>query len=341
MRICQAEKMEIIRLVEDSDLPVKETLEQLDVPRSTFYDWYRRYLESGYDGLADRKSSPRRFWNRIPDHERERVRDIALEKPELTPRELACHITDTQGYYISESSVYRILKSFDLITSPNYIVLTASDSFKNPTRRVHELWQTDFTYLKVIGWGWYYLSTVMDDYSRYILAWKLCTTMKTSDVEKVLDLAIEKTGVDTVIVKHKPRLLSDNGPCYISEELRRYLQSYNIGHTRGAPFHPMTQGKIERYHRTMKNAVRLQNYYLPGDLEQEIEQFVEYYNNHRVHESLENVTPSDVLHGRKKEILSRRKVIKRWTLQARKAYNLSNKEGKPHLSFLPGESERF
>jgi transposase InsO family protein/transposase-like protein len=332
MRTSQAEKMEIIRLVEDSDLPVKLTLEQLDVPRSSFYGWYRRYLEGGYDGLADRKSSPRRFWNRIPDHERERVRDIALEKPELTPRELACHITDSQGYYISESSVYRILKSFDLITSPNYIVLTASDSFKDPTQRVHELWQTDFTYLKVIGWGWYYLSTVMDDYSRCILAWKLCTTMRASDVKEVLDLAIEETGVDTVIVKHKPRLLSDNGPCFISEELRQYLQSHDIEHTRSAPFHPMTQGKIERYHRTMKNVVRLQNYYLPGDLEKEIEQFVDHYNNHRVHESLNNVTPSDVLHGRQKEILSRRQEIKRWTLQARKVYNLSNSRGKPYLN---------
>jgi len=341
MRTCQAEKMEIIRLVEDSDLPVKLTLEQLDVPRSTFYDWYRRYLEGGYDGLADRKSSPRRFWNRIPDHERERVRDIALEKPELTPRELACHITDSQGYYISESSVYRILKSFDLITSPNYIVLTASDSFKDPTQRVHELWQTDFTYLKVIGWGWYYLSTVMDDYSRYSLAWKLCTTMRASDVEEVLDLAIEKIGVDTVIVKHKPRLLSDNGPCFISKELRQYLQSHDIEHTRSAPFHPMTQGKIERYHRTMKNVVRLQNYYLPGDLEREIEQFVDYYNNHRVHESLNNVTPSDVLHGRQKEVLTRRQEIKRWTLQARKAYNLSMNGGKPHLNLSSNESELF
>ena len=144
MRFTQAEKMEIIRLVEGSDLPACRTLEELDVPQSTFYDWYRRYRAEGYDGLANRKPGARRFWNKIPDSERERVKEKALEKTELSPRELAWHITDEMGYYISESSVYRILKSYDLIASPAYIVISASNRFKNPTRRVHELWQTDF-----------------------------------------------------------------------------------------------------------------------------------------------------------------------------------------------------
>ena len=165
MRYSQSEKAEIIRTVEGSELSVKRTLEKLDVPRSTFYNWYNRYLDEGYDGLADRDSSPKRFWNRIPDCEKERVRKIALEKPESTPRELAWHITDTQKYDISESSVYRILKSFDLICSLNYIVMSVADKFQNPTKRINELWQPDFTYFKIVGWGWYYLATVRDDYS--------------------------------------------------------------------------------------------------------------------------------------------------------------------------------
>jgi len=229
MRYSQPGKMEIIRTIESLDLSVKKTLEELDVPRSTFYNWYRNYLEYGYDGLADRKSSPKRFWNRIHDCEKKHVRKIALEKPELTPRELAWHITDTQKYYISESSVYRILKSFDLIASPNYILLSASDKFKNPTKRINELWQTDFTYFKVIGWGWYYLATVLDDYSRYILAWKLFTTMSAGDVKEVLDMAMAKTGIDRVKVRHRPRLLSDNGHCYVSDELRKYLEDQGKG----------------------------------------------------------------------------------------------------------------
>ena len=139
MRYTQSEKYEIIRIEEGSQLPVKQTLRELDIPSSTFYDWYGRYHENGLDGLADAEPHTKRFWNRIPDEERERVKDIALELTEKSPRELAWHITDTQGYFISESSVYRILKSYDLITSPHYIVMAASDKFKNPTTRINEM----------------------------------------------------------------------------------------------------------------------------------------------------------------------------------------------------------
>ena len=248
-----------------------------------------------------------------------------MEQTELSPRELACRITDTQGYFISESSVYRILKSHDLITSPAYILMQAGDSFKNPTRRIHELWQTDFTYFRIIGWGWYYLSTILDDFSRYIIAWKLTTSMTASDVKDTLDEAIKNTGVNPIQVRRRPRLLSDNGPCYLSGELKNYLEKQGMVHTRGAPYHPMTQGKIERYHRSMKNVVKLQNYYFPWELEQELSRFVDYYNNHRYHESLNNVTPADVYFGRNREILTKRDQIKRKTLALRRKQNLNTK----------------
>jgi transposase InsO family protein len=324
MRHSASEKMEVIRLVDQSDLSVRKTLHQLDIPSSTFYNWYNRYLKDGFDGLEDRKPGSKQFWNRIPDNERERVRDIALQHLEKTPREIAWYITDEHGYYISESSVYRILKSFDLIASPNYIVLSASDKFKNPTRQVNELWQTDFTYFKVIGWGWYYLSTVMDDYSRYILSWKLFTTMSAGDVKETLDMALEWTGINKVQVRYHPRLLSDNGPCYVSKELQKYLDKNQIKHTRGKPYHPRTQGKIERYHRTMKNLVKLRNYWYPDELERQIGQFVQWYNNERVHESLNNITPADMYYGRYHEIQTKRDRIKRKTLKERKRLNLKS-----------------
>jgi len=322
MRYSQSEKMEIIRLVEESELSVRQTLEELDVSRSTFYRWYQRYNEYGYDGLANRPPNVKRFWNKIPDHEKEKVVDIALDYPELSPRELAWKITDSEGTYISESSVYRILKSYDLITSPNYIVMAAADEFKNKTKQIHELWQTDFTYLKVIGWGWYYLSTVLDDYSRYIIAWKLFTTMSTDDVVQTLDLAIVNSGINRPTVRHKPRLLSDNGPCYIASGLQDYLDKNDMSHTRGQPYHPMTQGKIERWHRTMKNQIKLQNYHFPGELEQEIKAFVDHYNHQRVHESLDNLTPADVYHGRAKEVMTLRDELKEQTLRQRRRENL-------------------
>lgn len=322
MRCSQAERMEIIRLVEESELPVKQTLEELDVPRSTFYRWYKRYEEEGYDGLADHKPNPRQFWNRIPDEVRDHVVQVALAHPDKSPRQLAWFITDTEEAFISESSVYRILKRFDLVTSPVFRVVSASDRFKNPTQRVNELWQTDFTQFKVVGWGWYYLCTVLDDFSRYILSWKLTTTMATTDVQDTLDIALERTGVTQVKVKHRPRLLSDNGPCYVSKALRDYLGKHEIEHTRGAPYHPMTQGKIERYHRSMKSIVKLEMFYYPWELEQAIANFVDYYNNHRYHEALDNLTPADVHFGRGEEIQSRREEIKSKTMQERRRYNL-------------------
>ena len=316
------EKIEVIRLVEGSDLSVRRTLGELGINRSTFYAWYERYTEQGRDGLVSRKAGRRRYWNRIPERVREQVVAMALEHTELSPRELACRMTDREGHFLSESSVYRILKAYDLVTSPAYVVMSAADRFQHPTRRPNELWQTDFTYLRVIAWGWFYLSTVLDDYSRKILAWKLSGSMGAADVTETLDLARAATGVDQVRVEHRPRLLSDNGPCYVSGDLRSYLAEHGMKHTRGAPYHPMTQGKIERYHRSMKNLVMLENYYTPWELERALARFVEFYNHRRYHEALGNVTPADMYAGRHQEILSRRERIKRETLARRKKENL-------------------
>ena len=322
MRLTAAEKAEVIRLVEGSDLSVRRTLAELGVQRSTFYAWYRRYAEDGVAGLAAKKPAAQRYWNRIPPAVRERVVSAALADPERSPRELAWQLTDRSGHFLSESSVYRILKAADLITSPAFILIRAAERFQHPTHRPNELWQTDFTYLKVIGWGWYYLSTVLDDYSRYILAWTLTTTMQASDVTATLDLARAKAGVDQVHVVHRPRLLSDNGPCYVSSALGAYLTQHGMTHTRGAPYHPMTQGKIERYHRSMKNVVKLDVYHTPWELQRAIGSFVEHYNHRRLHESLQNVTPADMYEGRQVAILERRARIKRETLRRRKRENL-------------------
>ena len=128
-----------------------------------------------------------------------------------------------------------------------------------------QLWQTDFTYLKVIGWGWFYLSTILDDYSRYIIAWKLRTNMTADDVTATRKLALEASGCNRANVVHKPRLLSDNGSSHISGDLAEWLEEdHGMDHVRGAPYHPQTQGKIERWHQTLKNRILLENYYLPA-----------------------------------------------------------------------------
>jgi transposase InsO family protein len=211
-----------------------------------------------------------------------------------------------------------VLTGNNLITSPAYVVIKAADAFHTRTTRPNEMWQTDFTYFKIIGWGWLYLSTVLDDYSRYIISWKLCGTMRTEDVTDTLELALAASGCDQAHVHHRPRLLSDNGPSYIAAELAQYIEAKNMSHVRGAPFHPQTQGKIERWHQTLKNRILLENYFLPGDLEFQIKAFVEYYNHQRYHESLNNVTPADAYFGKAEAIIQQRERIKRQTIEHRR-----------------------
>ncbi len=139
----------------------------------------------------------------------------------MSARELAVSFADQRQYVVSESSVYRLLKARDLITSSAFILMKAADRFAQPTTAPNQLWQTDFTYLRVIGWGWFYLSTVLDDFSRYILAWKLCTNMTSSDVAETLAVALRSSGLERVAVRHRPRLLSDNGPSELRSRLHQ------------------------------------------------------------------------------------------------------------------------
>ena len=318
MRYPAAEKLEIIQVVERSHLPVRGTLARIGVPRATFYRWYDRYREHGLEGLEDRSPRPGRVWNRIPEPVRERILALALEAPELSARELAVRFTDQEKYFVSEASVYRLLKAHDLIASPAFVVVKAADAFTEQTTAPNQLWQTDFTYLKVTGWGWFYLSTILDDFSRYIVAWKLCASMRVGDVTDTLELALAASGCDTARVVHRPRLLSDNGSSYVASDLARWLDGQGIVHVRGSPNHPQTQGKIERWHQTLKNRVLLENYFLPGQLELAVGAFVDHYNHERHHESLGNLTPADVYFGRGQAILAEREKIKKLTIQSRR-----------------------
>ena len=192
--------------------------------------------------------------------------------------------------------------------------MRAGDKVDHPTKRVNELWQTDFTHFTVVGWGCYYWCTLLDDFSRYILAWRLSTTMAATDVQATLQIALDQTGLHHSQLKHRPRLLSANGPAVIADALRDYLKPYPIHHLHGRPLHPQTQGKIERYHRSMKSVVKLNTFYFPWELEQAVADFVVYYHPQRYHESLDNLTPDAVLLGRTQAVLTQRERIKHPTL---------------------------
>jgi putative transposase len=321
MRLTVQEKEEIIRLVDRSELGVNKTLRELGIHKSTFYNWYKAYLKKGSSGLAPKRTS-RRQWNSIPDEQKQLVVEVALDHPALSPRELAVKMTDEQQIFISESSVYRILKAQGLVTTPAHILLAVSNEFKDKPCFVHQLWQTDFTYFKVLGWGWYYLSTILDDYSRFIVHWELCKTMRAEDVQRTVEQGMLKAGLAE---GQRPKLLSDNGACYVASELKEYLQTVGVKQVHGKLCHPQTQGKIERYHRSMKNVVKLDHYYCPEELNGALKDFVHHYNYQRYHESLDNVTPADVYFGKREQILKRREKIKQQTIKQRRRRYLLNK----------------
>ena len=317
MRFTPEEKAEAIELVLRSPDGITRTLKALGIHKRTFYNWYNAYTEGGTDALRPH-SRTRVQWNQIPESVKILVVNVALENGNttLSPRELAVKITDEMRIFISESSVYRILKQRGLIRPAEHHFIQAADEFKNKTIVPNQMWQTDFTYFIILGWGWYYLSTVIDDYSRYIVHWELCKSMQWTDVKRTVATAINKAGLRK---GQMPKLLSDNGPGYIARELQQYLdEEFGMIQIHGKPMHPQTQGKIERYHRSMKSVVKLHHYYCPQELELAIAQFVDYYNNHRYHESLKNLTPNAVYFGKGDKILKKRAELKAYSLKERR-----------------------
>jgi transposase InsO family protein/transposase-like protein len=315
------QKLEILRAVDSSTVPVREALIRLGVPFSTYYRWMAKLKRSGIEGLRDRSPFKGRTWNQILPEEEEKILRIADLHPEWSSREISCDISDNHGFTVSESSVYRVLKRNGLIRPSEKKTFPAGPEYKVKTKRVNEMWQTDASHLIVKNWGWYYLISVLDDFSRKILAWLLQPSMDTDSFSTVIELACEASGMDGVPVENRVKLLSDRGSALISKPFGEYLEAKGVGHIFASPYHPQTNGKIERYHRSCKEKVCLIVWEYPDDLKHEITRFVDYYNTSRYHEALGNVTPDDVYYGRRKAILERRKTLKRETLMRRKQIN--------------------
>jgi len=309
-------KAQVLETVEATPGSKRKVLAELGVSKSAYYRWRAR---ARHGSLEDRRH-PGPSWNRLSPDEESVALEVALEQTNLSSRQLAAWITDNKGFSISESTVYRLLKSQGLIKSPE-MKMAAGKEFHTKTTRPHQMWSTDASYFRVTGWGFYYLVTVMDDFSRFILAWRLQTDMTSDSFIEVVQDAVDLTGMTDVPWEHRTKLLSDNGPGYISHSFGEYLRLVGIRHILASPFHPQTNGKLERYHRTIKLDVNQIPYDVPGNLEVAITEFVDYYNYRRYHKALGNVTPSDVLDGRGEQILERRKEVQTQTIQRRRLYN--------------------
>lgn len=328
------QKLSVLTAVADSPFTTRETLRKLDVSEATYYRW-KKLHDSGC-GLQNGSPYKGRVWNQLLDAEREEVVKLAREKPEMSARELAVRLTD-QVFAVSESTVYRVLKKAGLIFPQTRNTFPAAAKYSSQPKRVNEQWQTDASYFKAVGWGWYYLISVLDDVSRKILAWKLQASMAAPDFSDVIEEACEFAHVNSMSDTEKPKIVSDNGSALVSSELAEYLVAKGIRHIFASPYHPQTNGKIERYHRSCKEKVNLLVHETPYELETEIGAFIDWYNQHRYHEALGNVTPDDVYFGRKEDILKRRAETRRRTLENRKLKNLNHpdREGTQHSQTIP------
>jgi len=313
------DKAIILAQVENKFRGKRQALMVLGIPKSSYYRWRR------CDALESHSGDRGRPWNRITPEEESKILTVARGFPELSSRQLAVWITDNEGFAVSESTVYRLLRKEGLVKRLE-VQLVAGKEYHTKTTRPHQMWATDASYFKVVGWGYYYLVTVMDDYSRFILAWKLQKDMSANSLIEVIQEAVDATGMTEVPVEDRTRLLSDNGAGYVSRSFRDYLHLVGIRHILAEPYHPQTNGKLERYHQSIKREVNQVPYELPGQLEMAIADFVDYYNYRRYHKALGNVMPADVLYDRREQILQRRKEVQIQTINRRRYYNRDLRE---------------
>ena len=189
----------------------------------------------------------------------------------------------------------------------------------------------------MVGWGWYYSILVLDDFSRFVLASDLKPDMTAHSISDVVEQAVAFTGMRQVPVEDRTKFLSDHGSGYLARVFEEYLRVLEIRHIYCAPHHPQTNGKIERFHETLKARMNLLVYTSPDELRRTMQDFIEYYNHRRYHEAIGNVTPADVYYGRREEILRRRAEQKQRTIEQRLRYNLGRWNQKPRvqLKFKP------
>jgi transposase InsO family protein len=313
------ERAGVIEAVESGGHGRRGRLKQTDIPRSTYYRWKKRYEAGGINGLERRGRPPENWMKLLPEEER-KVVEVARAHPELSPRLISSKLLDEQEIAVSESTIFRMLKSLGLVEPRALADMPAAAEWQHKTTGVDQIWQCDATNFFVVGYGYYKGIPVLDDYSRKILAMPVKPDESSLSIADAVEAALEAARKEGHLVEKKPMLLSDNGAGFVGGELARYLSFHGIHHIFGHPYHPQTQGKVEAVNKKIKGRVKMLVYCSPGELEKAVAAAVEAHNR-TPREKLKNVCPNDVYAGRMEGILKRRAEIKRRTLERRKEYN--------------------
>lgn len=277
-----------------SGIPIARFVEWLGISQSKYYDWRRRY------GRANQHNGrvPRRFW--LQEWEREAIIEFYREHPDEGYRRLTYMLIDADVVAASPSSVYRVLKQANLLNRWAHKPSKKGQGFQQP-ERPHEHWHIDVTYINICG-TFYYLCSILDGYSRYLIHWEIRETMTEADVEIILQRARER------FPQVKPRIISDNGPQFIARDFKAFIRQCGMTHVRSSPYYPQSNGKIERWHKSLKReCIRPGTPLSLEDARQLVRNFVLYYNQVRLHSAIGYVTPKDKLGGRQPVIFAERK----------------------------------
>ncbi|MEK7763966.1 MAG: DDE-type integrase/transposase/recombinase [Nitrospirota bacterium] len=319
---------EKVKLVEEltNEPKLLERLRELGIATSTYYSWKRRLVARGVAAFIAESSAPKSVWNRLSQAERDLIETEARKYTEMSPRLLAWMLLDQHGVAVSESTVYRVLKAKGLVRQRPQDQRPAAKAWKKPTKAVDEIWQMDGTNFFIPEFGYYKAIPVLDDHSRKVLACPLLPDESGQSASDAFEMAMETAQSEGHVIETRPTLLTDNGAGFSGEVLAKYLKIRGVPHIFGAPYHPQTQGKVERFNRTLKERVNLWLYGTPDDLRAAIDKENEEYNE-RPHEALKNVCPNDVYAGRQEEVLERRAKIRLETMARRYAYNMGTDAG--------------
>lgn len=295
-----------------SGICVYKFVHWLGIKSSKFYDWKKRY------GKVNEHNSwiPRDFW--LEDWEKQAIINFFLSHPDEGYRRLAFMMIDADVVAVSPSSVYRVLSAEGLLRKWKPGSSSKGDGFKGPSRP-HEHWHIDISYLNIRG-TFYYLCSILDGYSRYIIHWEIRESMTEADVEIVLQRAREK------FPNENPRIISDNGPQFIAKDFKEFIRISGMHHVRISPYYPQSNGKIERWHQSLKReCIRPKCPLSLEDARRIVGNFVNHYNTKRLHSSIGYITPKDKLEGREVEIFAERE---RKLQQARENRNIRRQEQK-------------